>query len=72
MKVDPLLVKRGVMSGKVIVFWNLPSRLFVAQQFYPGCTEGQLDADFLFPYLWALEFRLRDHEGLHLNAEGKR
>jgi len=47
------------MSGKVVVFWNLPSRMFIADCFYPGCTEAALDSDFLLPYVWALEFERR-------------
>lgn len=51
-----LAVKRGIQSGKVICFWNLKSRMFVADCFYPGCTEGMLDSEFLFPYIWQLSF----------------
>lgn len=58
-----LAVRRAVQTGKVVVFWNTPSRLFVADCFYPGCTEGQLDSDFLHPYLWELEFGFHQREG---------
>ncbi|MBI1313672.1 hypothetical protein GC176_20460 [bacterium] len=58
-----LAVKRGIQSGKVIVFWNLPSRMFIADCFFPGCTEGDLDCGFLQPYLWDLEFSKMNREG---------
>lgn len=63
-----LAVKRAVQTGKVIVFWNLPSRMFVADCFYPGCTEGVLDSDFLFPYLWALSFERHGNEPFSLGT----
>lgn len=63
-----LAVKRGVQAGKVIVFWNLQSRMFVCDCFYPGATEGCLDSDFLFPYIWALEFERKKDEPFSLGT----
>lgn len=40
--------------------------MFVADCFYPGCSEGQLDCDFLVPYIWALEFERTGDAPFHL------
>lgn len=56
-------VIEGVKEGRVLCFWNLRSRMFVMDCFCPGGTEGMLDADALYPYLWAPYF------GAHGNDE---
>lgn len=63
-----LAVVRGVISEKVVVFWNLPSRMFVCDCFYPGATEGCLDSDAIFPYIWGLEFSKRGDEPFELSS----
>lgn len=54
-------VKDAVIEGKVIVFWNYKSRMFVTDCFYKGATEGVMDGDDMYPYLWALQGRKTDH-----------
>lgn len=61
----------AVVSGRVAVLWTLKARMFVLDCFCPGATEGVMDADELWPYLWELEFELHGDDPCDLDLHWK-